>query len=91
MKNLIRKISRFTCKDVSSLSAKALDGKLTLSEKFWAHIHLSICPPCVRFMKQLKYIRKVNQQENAQTPPPESYQLSEESRDRIRQKLEKQK
>lgn len=65
-----------------------MDGKLTLVERFWAHLHLAICPPCVRFMKQLKFMRKMNEEDNAQTLTPESYRLSEESKERIRQNLE---
>ena len=89
MKNLIEKLNRLSCKDVSGLVSKGLEGRLSLTERFWIRVHLYVCAPCVRFLKQMKFISSVNEQEKAQTPSSESYSLSDEARERIRRQLDK--
>ncbi len=41
------------CKQASQLVSRALDGKLTMRERFALKFHLLICKYCSRFSQQL--------------------------------------
>ncbi len=72
-----------TCKETSMLVTQSLDRRLTWSERMSMGIHLAICDNCARFMRQMHALRTWLSTEDESTQPG----LSEESRERISQKL----
>jgi len=73
------------CKDMIDAASRSVDGKLTFRENLVLKLHLIPCKPCVRFIEQSKFLKKMVQEieEEQQTA---SYQgtLSTETRDRLK-------
>ena len=75
------------CKEVAELASKAHDMKLSWNQRIQLKIHLFMCKLCSRYVKQLKFLNSAvqNLDKNCQ-----QHSLSTESRNRIRQTLEKE-
>ena len=64
-----RKIQRFffvlilkylpPCKDMIDAASRSIDGRLSFKENLVLKLHLIPCKPCVRFIEQSKFIRRV--------------------------------
>lgn len=47
-----------TCEQASQLMSEALDRQLTASERWAVRMHLFVCAPCRKALKQLRQIRQ---------------------------------
>lgn len=78
-----------TCKEASHLASKAMDAKLTWRERLGLSLHIAMCDLCRRYVRDMKKLRammiKIGKSGEAMLPP--SVKLSEQSRERIRQRL----
>jgi hypothetical protein len=57
-------ICRFTptCPEVAKILSQGMDKELSLMTRMKLRIHYLMCSFCERYMKQLKYIRKVSRE-----------------------------
>lgn len=78
-----------TCKEASALATKAMDGKLTFRERVGLRLHIMMCGLCRRYVRDTKRLREAIRNAGPLVSPmmPESFRLSERSRERIRQML----
>ena len=79
-----------TCKEVTRMASEAMERKLPLRQRLDMKLHLLICSLCMRYVKQLQFMRDAVQQRAAQietgTPSPPTA-LSKETRERFKQSL----
>ena len=80
-----------TCKEASFLASKKLDKKLTWRERIDFSLHTAMCKLCRHYARDMNALHKLMQKmgETGRTLLPESTKLSEHSRDRIKQALDK--
>jgi hypothetical protein len=80
-----------TCKEASYLASKKLDKKLTWRESLNFRLHILMCDLCRRYAMEIKKIHKVMQKsgKSGLSMLPESIKLSKQSRERIKQVLDK--
>ena len=80
-----------TCKEVSFLASKKLDKKLTIRERIDFFLHTAMCGFCRRYAKEINALHKLMQKigKKEETVLPESTKLSEQSRERIKQEINK--
>jgi predicted anti-sigma-YlaC factor YlaD len=80
-----------TCKQASYLASKKLDGKLTWREHTGLWFHLAMCRLCRRYLSDVKKLQGLMRQSTntGQRLWPETVKLSEQSRQRIKQALNK--
>ncbi len=80
-----------TCKEASLLASKKLDKKLTWKENFNFKLHVMMCDLCRRYAKEIKKLHNIMQKagKSSLSILPESVKLSKQSRDRIKQVLDK--
>ncbi|MEO8224825.1 MAG: zf-HC2 domain-containing protein [Gammaproteobacteria bacterium] len=52
-----KELSLDSCRDISALVSRAMDGRLSLGERFRVRIHLAICGACRRFARQVRQLR----------------------------------
>ena len=76
-----------TCKETSLLVTQSLDRRLTWSERLGMRIHLTVCDNCTRFVRQMRLIREWLSKGDEAVQPG----LTDESRERIAQKLQEEK
>jgi hypothetical protein len=84
-------MSLFSCKDTVRLVSRALDQRLTLGQRTAVSVHLSFCPMCSGFRRQLNFLRDVASQYEARNPEAHANPttaLSAEARERLRQLLQ---
>ena len=71
---------KISCKEATYLSSLYQAGKLSRADKAKYLLHLMVCPPCYRFVKQVKKIAKLLslyfKSFNDKTP----YQLSDQKK-----------
>jgi len=72
-----------SCRKMTQLISKALDGPLSLLQRLALGIHLLGCPPCRRFRRAVQWLHA------ALASAPSDANLSSQARDRIRRALEK--
>lgn len=99
MKSLIRKkMQRFffyliwkflpSCKEFVPLLSESLDRELSLYKKTIVRLHLAACPPCVRYLKQLGFVREASRRSAGRPAPSRSLvKLSSETRERMKDAL----
>lgn len=75
------------CKEAARLQSAALDGRLTLLERFSLSCHLALCKWCRRYGRQIRFLRVAAQDDNYAP----SQRLSPETRERIKQRLQSEK
>ena len=80
-----------TCKEVSYLASKKLDEKLTLKERMGFWLHIGMCHLCRRYATDIKKLHALMKKasKSGLALLPESVKLSEQSRERIKQVLDK--
>src|SRR5258708_10164086 len=79
------------CRDAARLQSEALDTKLSPSKRFGLRMHLLVCKWCRRYGRQLRFLRHAAQEhcENLTDAVPQK--LSDEARERIKQRLQSEK
>ena len=99
MKSLIRKkTQRFffylvwkflpTCKEYVPILSESLDTELSLYKKIIVKLHLIACPPCVRYLKQIKFVREASHRCDEKTLQIASnVKMSDETRERMKNLL----
>ena len=80
MMSLINKVLP-SCEQVSHLSSKSLDEKLTGWERFGLRLHLSLCELCRRSTEQMKLIRLISRKSDSEAPS--QTKLSAEAKQRL--------
>ncbi len=76
------------CKDMIDVASASIDRKLTLRESIVLKLHLIPCKPCVRFIEQSKFIKRMMSEMGGE--PVEttfSGTLSDASRERLKEML----
>ncbi len=84
-------MSLFSCKETVRLVSRALDQRLTLGQRAAVSVHLSFCPMCSRFRRQLNFLHNAAQQFAARHPEAQTdtdTTLSAEARTRLQQLLQ---
>ena len=75
-----------SCKEMSQLISESLDRPLTWRERLSVRLHTMRCDMCIRYARQLQYLKKIcADADPEQTTPPA--RLDEEARERIRSRL----
>ena len=80
-----------TCKQASFLASKKLDKKLTLKERIDFSLHTTMCGLCRRYAKEINALHQLMQKvgKKEESVLPESTKLSQQSRERIKQEIDK--
>ncbi len=80
-----------TCKEASDLASKKLDSQLTWREHTGLWLHLTMCRLCRRYLRDVKKLQVLMRKSSktGQALWPETVKLSEQSRERIKQVLDK--
>jgi len=76
-----------TCRDATELASRAMDERLSLSNRMALRMHLAICENCTRFNQQLQEMRRLFRAET--TANDEAAGLAPEARQRIASELQK--
>ena len=89
MKKLAKAIALLspTCKEASRLQSQALDGKLSLMQRIGLRIHLLLCKWCRRYGKQIGFLHDAAHEHPDQISQPLAHTLSQDSRERMKQRL----
>lgn len=80
-----------TCKEASFLASKKLDKKLTIREGFGFYLHTAMCGLCRHYAKEIEALHKLMKKvvKNDDTLLLADEKLSEQSRERIQQEVNK--
>ena len=76
-----------TCRDATELASRAMDQRLTLSNRMALRLHLAICKNCTRFNRQLQDMRRLFREETA--ADDDAAGLAPEAQQRIERELQK--
>lgn len=79
-----------SCKQAARLVSLSFERRLTPGEYVTMRLHLSMCKTCNYYRKQVRSLRSVfakHEEVLENTPPSECECLSEETKKRMRQKL----
>ena len=76
-----------SCKAATRLQSEGLDRKLPLRQRFGLRFHLLLCKWCRRYGKQVSFLRHAAHEHPDEMTEPVPEKLSDEARERIRQKL----
>ncbi len=79
-----------SCKDIAQLASESYDRSLTLGERLSIRLHVLRCRMCSRYISQLKFLRGACAHADAEQLGQKSG-LSEEARERIRGRLNRDK
>jgi hypothetical protein len=80
-----------TCKEVTRLASDAMERKLPLRQWLDMKLHFLICAACLRYFKQLQFMREIARQHEAQagdTASSSNTSLSSEARERMKRRLD---
>jgi len=73
------------CRDLIDTASASLDRKLTWRESIVLKLHLIPCKPCVRFIEQSKFLRRVEQDFDRRSDEEfAGASLSPEARERLK-------
>lgn len=78
-----------SCKEVARLSSKALDSKLTLSEKFGMKFHLFMCVVCRGYDNELRQLAELARRKQAESID-ENREMGEERMDRVKTNVQQE-
>lgn len=78
-----------TCKEATTASAMREEGKLSWSMAIRLFMHYISCPPCRRFIKQLKRISKRIRLYYTTTAEKPLHQLSPEKKQHFQDQIDK--
>lgn len=80
-----------TCKEVADLASQSLDRQLSFTKHIGLRLHLMMCRLCSRYARQLRFMHEVAASVGQHEETGErQLKLSQEARDRIRQRLSEQ-
>lgn len=79
------------CEVISHTISKSLDTKISLRERLQIRLHIMVCAICRRYREQLLSINTLFTNYAANKSPHQESLLSEETRERMKQVLSKQK
>ncbi len=80
-----------TCQEVLPVLSQSLERPLTLRERVTLRLHFLICVYCIRYVKQLRFMRDALRAQSVKIlegDAPSSPSLSQEARERIRLNLQ---
>lgn len=77
-----------SCKEAVRLKAEASHHKLPLLKRIGLRTHLLICTWCRRYENQVEFLRHASHQHPESLTEPDSQKLSDEARERIRQRIQ---
>jgi hypothetical protein len=80
-----------SCKAATRLQSEALDRKLPLRQRFGLRVHLMLCKWCRRYGKQIAFLREAAHEHPDELAEPVPQKLSNEARERIKQRLQADK
>jgi len=80
-----------SCKAATRLQSEALDRKLPLRQRFGLRVHLMLCKWCRRYGKQITFLREVAHEHPDELAKPVPQKLSNEAKERIKQRLQADK
>ena len=80
-----------TCKEASRLQSQALDRKLSLMQQIGLRIHLLLCKWCRRYGKQIGFLHDAAHEYPDELAEPVPQKLTNEARERIKQRLQADK
>ncbi len=86
LKNGLRTISP-TCREVTRLQSAALDHPLSVPRRIGLRLHLLLCKWCRRYGRQLRFLRAAAHEHPDDLTESEPHSLSQEARDRMKEKL----
>ena len=49
---------RLSCREASRLISEGMDRRLSVAERFALRLHVGICDACMRFTRQMKFLRR---------------------------------
>jgi hypothetical protein len=79
-----------TCQEVTRMASEAMERKLPLRQRIDMKLHFLICALCLRYFKQLQFMREIARQRAAQAEDAASStatSLSSEARERMKRRL----
>lgn len=82
-------ILSLTCREAARLQSEGLDRPLTLWQRIGLRIHLFLCKWCRRYGKHLRFLRAAAHEHPDKLADPARQNLSENARERIKQRLNK--
>lgn len=80
-----------TCQQVLPILSESLERRLTLRERVTLRLHFLICVYCIRYLKQLRFMRAALRAQSAKSAEDETAPaptLPADARERIRRALE---
>jgi len=75
------------CSELAQLTSESRDRALNWRERALIRIHLVLCPPCVRFRRQMAFLAGAVKSRGAERAVPGAT-LDASARERIRRSLE---
>ena len=76
-----------TCRDASRLQSEALDGRLTMTQRWGLRLHLLLCKWCRRYGRQISFLRQAAHEHPDELTEASGKPLTAESRERIKRRL----
>lgn len=77
-----------SCKEVTQLVSQSLDGRLGWRARVGVRLHLLVCRACVRFVRQMRFLRTAAQHFSRACPETAAApRLSAAARERIARAL----
>ena len=81
-----------SCKEVSKLVSEGLDRDMTFRERMGVRLHLMMCRGCSRFLKQIRFLRKLAHSFRESAGDDTAFpSLSPDARKRIQETLDRNK
>ncbi|MEO7386293.1 MAG: zf-HC2 domain-containing protein [Gammaproteobacteria bacterium] len=68
-----------TCRDISALISRAMDARLSVSERLRMRLHLALCSACRKFSRQVRLLRWASRQLGRQLGRQSGRQLGRRS------------
>ena len=89
VKSVVRGLADLSpgCKTATRLQSEALDHKLPFRQRFGLRVHLLLCKWCRRYGKQVTFLRNAAHEHPDEIAEPITQRLSDEARERIKQRL----
>jgi hypothetical protein len=73
------------CNEIIDAASRSVDGNITFRESVILKLHLIPCKPCVRFIEQSKFLKKMMQEmEVEEATTAYKGTLSDEARERLK-------
>lgn len=79
------------CREATRLQSNALDGRLSLRQRFGLRVHLMLCKWCRRYGKQIRFLCEAAHEHHEKIVEAAPQKLSPDARERIRGKLRNEK